>query len=131
MSEWVMRDYTYTYDLVSYKVEEEGDLADIITEVHFNVTATDTSLNSVTFPWAFTFCKFTTSGTCPLTGKTITFTPLEELTDAKIIGWIKSAFAYQDRDIMLNHYAAQLLEGRTSDNPEPLPDTSDSTDVAN
>jgi len=120
MSEWTMRNYTYTYDLVSYKAEDEGDFVDIITEVHFNVTATDTSLNSVTFPWAFTFCKYTTSGTCPLTGKTINFTPLEELTDAKIIAWIKSAFAYQDRDIMLNHYAAQLLEGRTADNLEPI-----------
>jgi hypothetical protein len=119
MSEWTMRNYTYTYDLVSYKAEDEGDFVDIITEVHFNVTATDTSLNSVTFPWTFTFCKYTTSGTCPLTGKTINFTPLEELTDAKIIAWIKSAFAYQDRDLMLNHYAAQLLEGRTADNPEP------------
>jgi len=119
MSEWTMRDYTYTYELVSYKTEQEGDITDIVTEVNFNVTATDTSSNTVTFPWRFVFCKYTTSGTCPMTGKTINYTPLEDLTDAKIIAWIKSAFAYQDRDIMLNHHAAQLLEGRTSDNPVP------------
>ena len=119
MSEWIMRDYTYTYELVSYKVEQEGDITDIVTEVNFNVTATDTSSNTVTFPWRFVFCKYTTSGTCPMTGKTINYIPLTDLTDAKIIAWIKSAFAYQDRDIMLNHHAAQLLEGRTSDNPVP------------
>jgi hypothetical protein len=95
MSEWVMRNYTYTYALVSYKTEQEGDITDIVTEVNFNVTATDTSSNTVTFPWRFVFCKYTTSN---------------------IVTWIESAFAYQDRDIMLNHYAAQLLEGRTSDN---------------
>jgi len=50
MSEWTMRDYTYTYELVSYKTEQEGDITDIVTEVNFNVTATDTSSNTVTFP---------------------------------------------------------------------------------
>ena len=119
MSEWVMRNYTYTYELVSYKTEQEGDITDIVTEVNFNVTATDTSSNAVTFSWRFVFCKYTTSGVCPMTGKTIDYTPLTDLTDAKIIAWIKSAFAYQDRDIMLNHFVAQLLEGRTSDNPVP------------
>ena len=119
MTDWVMRNYTYTYELVSYKTEKEGDVADIITEVNFNVTATDTSSNTVTFPCRFTLCKYTTSETCPLTGKNINFTPLANLNDAKIIGWVKSAFAYQDRDKMLNHYAAQLLEGRTADNPAP------------
>ena len=58
MSEWTMRDYTYIYELVSYKVEQEGDITDIVTEVNFNVTATDTSSNAVTFPWRFTFCKY-------------------------------------------------------------------------
>jgi hypothetical protein len=116
MSEWVMRNYTYTYALVSYKTEQEEDITDIVTEVNFNVTATDTSSNAVTFPWRLVFCKYTTSGTCPITGKTINYTPLTELTDANIVTWIESAFAYQDRDIMLNHHAAQLLEGRTSDN---------------
>ena len=119
MSEWTMRDYTYTYELVSYKTEQVGDVTDIVTEVNFNVTATDTSSNTTTFTWRFVFCKYTRSGTCPMTGKTINYTPLADLTDANIIGWIKSAFAYQDRDIMLNHHAAQLLEGRTTDNPEP------------
>ena len=119
MSDWTMRDYTYTYALVSYKVEETEEKTDVVSEVKFNITATDSSSNTVTFPWTFTFCKYTTSGVCPMTGKTINYTPLTDLTDTKIIGWVKSAFAYQDRDKMLNHYTAQLLEGRTSDNPAP------------
>tara|TARA_B100001063_G_C16631682_1_gene486152 strand:- start:548 stop:907 length:360 start_codon:yes stop_codon:yes gene_type:complete len=119
MSDWTMRNYTYTYALVSYKVEETEEKTDVVSEVNVNITATDTSSNSVTFPWSLTFCKFTTSGTCLLSGKTINYTPLADLTDAKIVAWFKSAMAYDDRDKMLNHYAAQLLEGRTSDNPAP------------
>ena len=62
----------------------------------------------------------------PFIGRTPTPVPLTSsdipdsiITDAKIVGWFKSAMAYDDRDKMLNHYAAQLLEGRTSDNPAP------------
>lgn len=82
---------TYTWEITSLKTKTEGSNADAVVQTYWKKTGTDDTGNVGSF-----------SGATPLTSVNAeSFTPFADLTEAKVLDWIK-AIVVNDYEVHVN-----------------------------
>jgi hypothetical protein len=105
---------TYTWAVTSLKTRTEGANENAVVQTHWKKIGTDEAGNTGEF-----------SGATPFTSTTMpegsTFTPLADLTEAKVLGWIQAVVVDSYEEHVNGMIAKQIAEKATPIAETPMP----------
>lgn len=105
---------TYTWAVTSMKTRTEGSNVGAVVQTYWTKTGTDENGNTGTF-----------SGATPFTSTTMpegsTFTPLAELTEAMVLGWIQAVVTGSYEEHVNGMIAKQIDEKINAITDTPMP----------
>lgn len=97
---------TYTWKIDLIHTGKRGEVNDMVTEVHWSKTGVDENGVKGRFPY---FTKYTAKHAQAAIDAG-TFTSLNELTEEKVLEWVRSTLSQEDEDFINQRISAEISD---------------------